>query len=293
MPALATPGTMGGGDRLVTMTTTAVKQVLTEEEVARFWEQGYLLVKGVLARDEAEYYRGVILDMVPRDLTIPAHWHSTAGRIKPMNLDGNHTFDTPELLPLLFNERLYAVAAQLLESPRLRAIDGSLGITLRNQSRDGILSQTPHLDASVPADIPNFLFNLEELQVGGCYYLGDVEPEGGGIHVVPGGHRLVEEKAAPHSEGRHLYNDWKRIDDFPVSVEVTGEAGDFALLHHLMPHAASHNRRPRPRVAQFTRFIREDHPHHPAKPAPPGRYNDRQLESMTPLGRKLLGVDPW
>lgn len=275
------------------MTTTAVKQVLTEEEVARFWEQGYLLVKGVLARDEAEYYRGVILDMVPRDLTIPAHWHSTAGRIKPMNLDGNHTFDTPELLPLLFNERLYAVAAQLLESPRLRAIDGSLGITLRNQSRDGILSQTPHLDASVPADIPNFLFNLEELQVGGCYYLGDVEPEGGGIHVVPGGHHLVEEKAASHSEGRHLYNDWKRIDDFPVSVEVTGEAGDFALLHHLMPHAASHNRRPRPRVAQFTRFIREDHPHHPAKPAPPGRYNDRQLEAMTPLGRKLLGVDPW
>ncbi len=275
------------------LTTNAIQSVLTDEEVARFWEDGYVVVKGVLTRPEAEHFRSVILDMVPRDLAIPSHWHSTAGRLKPMNQDGNHTFDTPELLPLLFNERLYAVAAQLLGSPRLRASDASLGITLRNQSRDGILSQTPHLDASVPADIPNFLFTPEELQVGGCYYLGDVELEGGGIHVVPAGHRLVEEKAGPHPDGRQLYNGWKRINDFPESVEITGEAGDFALLHHLMPHAASHNRNPQPRVAQFTRYIREDHPHYPAEPIPPGRYNDRQLQAMSPLGRKLLGVDPW
>jgi ectoine hydroxylase-related dioxygenase (phytanoyl-CoA dioxygenase family) len=233
-----------------------VEPVLTEAEVSRFWEQGYLLVKGVLGREEAARYRALILDMVPRDLSIPAHWHMNAGRIKPMNPDGDHTFDTPELLPLLFNERLYAVAAQLLGSPRLRSGDASLGITLRNASGGHILSQTPHLDASVPSDIENFLFTPEELQVGGCYYLGDVEPEGGGIHVVPGGHRLVEEKARGRAGGRHLYADWKRIDDFPETVEVTGEAGDFALLHHLMPHAASHNRRPAPRVAQFTRFLR-------------------------------------
>jgi len=294
MAARSTPSRRNNGEEFATMlTTNAIQSVLTDEEVARFWEDGYVVVKGVLTRAEAEHFRGVILDMVPRDLTIPTHWHSTAGRLKPMNLDGNQTFDLPELLPLWFNERLYAVAAQLLESPRLRVSDGSLGITLRNQSRDGILSQSLHLDASVPDDIPNFLFTPEELQVGGCYYLGDVEPEGGGIHVVPGGHRLVEEKAKPHPEGRHLYNDWYGLDDFPPSVEVTGEAGDFALLHHLMPHAASHNHNPRPRVAQFTRYIREDHPHYPAEPATPGDYSDHQLQAMTPLGRKLLGVDPW
>ena len=47
------------------------------------------------------------------------------------------------------------------------------------------------------------------------------------------------------------------------------------------------------RVAQFTRFTRADHPHHPQTPAEPGRWRPDQLAVMTPLGRKLLGVDPW
>lgn len=272
--------------------TEIATQVLSAREVETFWEQGYVILKRAVSREEAARYRGLILDMVPRDLHIPEPWGINAGRIKPYHSGGSHTFDTPELLPLLCNERLYRAAAQLLRSERLRVSDGSLGITIRNDTGPS-LSQNLHLDATVPVDVPNFLFTLEEVQVGGCYYLSDVEPEGGGIHVVPGGHRLVEEKAKASPHGRTLYKNWKRVDDFPESIEVTGEAGDFAFLHHLMPHAASHNRRPLPRVAQFTRFIREDHPHNPAQPAPIGRYNEGQLAAMGPLGRRLLGVDPW
>jgi ectoine hydroxylase-related dioxygenase (phytanoyl-CoA dioxygenase family) len=76
-------------------------------------------------------------------------------------------------------------------------------------------------------------------------------------------------------------------------VEVTGEAGDFALLHHLMPHGASHNRRSTPRVAQFLRWVRDDHPHDRGEVPRADRYNSRQLEAVGPLGRKLLGVDSW
>jgi ectoine hydroxylase-related dioxygenase (phytanoyl-CoA dioxygenase family) len=279
------------------MVAPALPRVLSDEEIAFYNERGYVLVKGVLRRDEAERYRRTILDMVPRDLTIPLHWGANAGRIKPYHPDGNQSFETPELLPLLFNERLYAAAVQLLGDHRLRAFDASLGITLRNDAgkhTGQVLSQTRHLDCSVPAD-KEFLFTLAEVQVGGCYYFTDVEPDGGGIHVVPGGHRWVEETVRAHGgglAGRQLYNQWKRIPDVQT-VEVTGEAGDFALLHHLMPHAASHNRRPTARVAQFTRFTRIDHPHHPGKLAPEGRWSAEQLAVMTPLGRKLLQVEPW
>lgn len=276
------------------MTTfSSVEPILSEDEIAQFHELGYVLVKGVLSRDEAAYYHGQILDLVPRDLTLPAHWGTHNGRLKPMNEDGSQTIDTPELLPLMINEKLYRAAVQLLGSTRLRSMDGSIGITLRNASEKNILSQHLHLDASVPSTVNNFQFTQQELQIGGCYYFNPVEPQGGGIHVVPGGHRLVEEKARAHAQGRQLYEKWKNIADFPETVEVTGEAGDFALLHHLMPHAASHNRLPRPRIAQFTRFIREDHPHYPARPAAPDQYNQAQLRVMTPLGRKLLGLDPW
>jgi hypothetical protein len=274
------------------VTTTEIQPVLSAEEVDRFWTDGYLLVRGVLTKAEAKHFARLVLDLLPRDLTIPEHWHAHNGRIKPIYTPGNHTFDGPEFIPLWQNEKLYNVMAQLLQSPRLRVIDGSIGITMRNDTGEKDLSQTLHLDASVPADADNFLFSLEEVQIGGCYYFTDVEPGGGGIHVVPGGPRIVEEEARADPRGRQLHNRWKRIEHLE-SVEVTGEAGDFALLHHLMPHGASHNRRPSARLAQFFRYVRDDQPHGAGARPADGHYNDKQIEAMDPLGRRLLGVDPW
>lgn len=273
-------------------TVTAPSAALTDAEVTTFWNDGYLLIKGALDRAEAERYRQVILGMVPRDLSMPSQWSAWMGRLKPYRASGDQTFDTPELLPLFGNERVYAVVSQLLQSHRLRAFDGSLGVTMRNDAQsDARLSQTLHIDASVPNDVDNFLFTLPEIQLGGCYYLTDVEPDGGGIHVVPGGHRIVEAEARSQPQGRHLHSNWKKITHLD-SVEVTGEAGDFALLHHLMPHGASHNRRSTARVAQFMRYARADHPHG-AGSKPPRPYNQAQLDAMTPLTRRLLGLEPW
>jgi ectoine hydroxylase-related dioxygenase (phytanoyl-CoA dioxygenase family) len=268
--------------------------VLSDEQIAQFDEQGYVIIKGALSRDDAEAYRQAILSMVPPGLEIPASWHAHDGRIKPMASSGNHTFDTPELLPLMTNEKLYAAASQLLGSSALRVMDGSVGITIRNDAHgDQPLSQTLHLDASVPTSADDFTFSQQELQVGGCYYLTDVEPNGGGIHVVPGGHKIVEEECrAAGSGGRHLHKEWKQIKHLE-SVEITGEAGDFALLHHLMPHGASHNRNPTTRVAYFVRWVREDQTWGAGAKPESTTYDQDQLEAMGDLGRKLFGVENW
>ncbi len=275
-------------------TGTGLEPVLSDADIQQFHEQGFVVVKGALSREEAERYRQRILSLVPPNLDLPESWHSWDGRIKPMYTPGNHTFDTPELLPLMTNPKLYAAATQLLQSHRLRVSDGSIGITLRNDAhRDTALSQTLHLDADVPKTEDDFTFEIEELQVGGCYYLTDVEPEGGGIHVVPGGPRIVEAEArAAGGGGRHLHGDWKQIKHLE-SQEITGEAGDFALLHHLMPHGASHNRRPTSRVAYFVRWVREDQTWGSGEKPAADRYNAQQCEAMGELGRKLFGVDDW
>jgi len=267
---------------------------LSKAEIEQFWRDGYLLLKGILSPAEAQLYRQRILDILPGDLTIPAEWHVRMGRIKPYRPSGDHTWDTPELLPLFINEKLYTAMAQLLEFPALRVFDGSLGLSLRNDADSDNAksrSQGLHLDCSVPRDVDNFLFTLQEVQLGGCYYLTDVEPDGGGIHVVPGGHRIVEEEAKGHPRGRQLHSYWSELEHLE-SVEVTGQAGDFAVLHHLMPHGASHNRRPTTRAAMFLRYVRTDQPYGYGA-EPPRAYNAAQLEVMTPLGRRLLGLDPW
>jgi len=272
----------------------SVEPVLDDDQIAQFWEQGYVVVHGALSPAQAEHYRNLILALLPPNLELPPHWHSHEGRIKPIYTPGNHTFDTPDLIPLFTNETLYRAASQLLQSHRLRVLDGSIGITLRNDAhRDEQRSQGLHIDASVPTTVDDFDFTIEELQVGGCYYFTDVEANGGGIHVVPGGHKIVEQEARAHpGQGRHLHHEWKRIEHLD-SVEVTGQAGDFALLHHLMPHAASHNRRPTTRVAQFLRWVREDQTHGAGAKPPAGKYNTLQVEAMGELGRKLFGVEDW
>ncbi|MFD5316966.1 phytanoyl-CoA dioxygenase family protein [Streptomyces sp. NPDC127098] len=271
-------------------------RVLTDEQVARFHRDGFLLLENVLTPDEVARYRAAVLDLVPADLSLPESWQVFNSRIKPLRSGGDQTWDTPELLPLMGNERLYRTVAQLLGTHRLRAFDGSIGITLRNDALgDEVLSQGLHVDASVPPGV-DFLFTPEEVQLGGCYYLTDVAPGGGGIHVVPGGHRIVEEEVraarAAGADGRALHQGWKRITHLET-VEVTGPAGSFALLHHLMPHAASHNRRPTTRVAQFMRYVRVPHPHGEDRPLPRERYDAARLAAMSPLTRRLLGLDPW
>ncbi|MDW4901632.1 phytanoyl-CoA dioxygenase family protein [Streptomyces californicus] len=277
--------------------TSAGPVLLAQEEVDSFWRDGYLLIRGVLTKKEAKYFAGLILDLLPRDLSIPEHWEAFDSRFKPFSAPGNQTFDGPEFIPLYQNERLYHVMAQLLRSPRLLVRDGSVAITMRNDTpHDSELSQPLHIDPAVPEDVDEFLFTPEEVEIGGCYYFTDVEPGGGALHIVPGGHRIVEEEARAVPHGRQLHDKWRTIPHLK-SVEVTGEAGDFVLTHHLLPHGASHNRRPAARVAQFFRYARDDQPwsvgSRPGDRPADRYYNDTQTAAMTPLGRKLLGVDPW
>ena len=74
---------------------------------------------------------------------------------------------------------------------------------------------------------------------------------------------------------------------------MTGEAGDFVLMHHMMPHGASRNKNPSPRIAQFTRFYRlsEEEAREVAEPdhllAPGAEV------ALTELGRNLFRLAPW
>ncbi|MFJ9472535.1 phytanoyl-CoA dioxygenase family protein [Streptomyces caniferus] len=279
------------------MTITKSGPILTQEEIDTFWRDGYLLIRGVLTKKEAKHFASLILDLLPRDLSIPDHWKAFDGRFKPFYTIGNQTFDGPEFIPLYQNERLYHVMAQLLQHSQLLVRDGSVAITMRNDTpHESDLSQDLHIDPAVPEDVDDFLFTPEEVEIGGCYYFTDVEPGGGGIHVVPGGHRIVEEEAGAVPRGRQLHDKWRNIPHLK-SVEVTGQAGDFVLTHHLMPHAASHNRRPEARVVQFFRYSRDDQPwgssDRPGDRSADRYYNDLQTAAMTSLGRKLLGVDSW
>ena len=96
-----------------------------------------------------------------------------------------------------------------------------------------------------------------------------MESGGGGISLLSGGHHVVMEQGGAPG-GRKLHANWSDIKGLPDLVEITGRAGDFVLLHPLMPHAASHNRRETTQVVQFLQWVRMDHPYGRAAAVPAG-----------------------
>lgn len=273
--------------------TATTNRYLTDDQLATFWQQGYLLLKGILTPQEIASARGAILNMIPRDMVFPEYFHSSQGRLKPYNPDGSQSFYTAELLPLLCNEQLYYAAADILQSDYLHTSDGSVGISLKDSGSEGLI-QRLHLDMERPEPEELSTEHVRyEVGIGGCYYLTDVEHNGAGIHVIPEGPRMVEEIMLNEHDGLTRFENWRNINELAPSIEVTGEAGDFVLMHHMMPHGASRNKNSSPRIAQFTRLYRLSEaeareapgPHHPLAPG--------AEVALTELGRKLFRLAPW
>ncbi|SVC63432.1 uncharacterized protein METZ01_LOCUS316286 [marine metagenome] len=272
---------------------TEQTRYLTDEQLGQFWQDGYIVLKNTLDPDVIAKSRDAILDMIPRDLILPDYYHAHHGRLKPHHPDRNHSMFTPELLPLLQNAALYRAAADIMETEYVKVGDGSVGVTIKNTGIDGRI-QNLHLDVrprSREEATPEFF--RTGIGVGGCYYLSRVEENGGGIHVVPGGPNMTREVMLSQPNGLEQNSTWGDIVDFPPSIEVTGEAGDFVLMHHLMPHAASTNRRNIPRIVQFTRLYPLSKEEARQTPGPGRDMTEEALATLTPLGRKLFRIDPW
>ncbi len=144
----------------------------------------------------------------------------------------------------------------------------------------------------------------------GVVYLEDTTEDQGGFQCVPGMHRNLEEWIATQPADRN-----PKVPDLGgrKPVPIPGKQGDYLIWNSLLPHGNGHNRSDRPRWAQFMSMYParpQDRPHReyrvrcwqdrlPPKgdpfPGDPREIEQRtgQTARLTPLGRKLLGLDDW
>ena len=142
--------------------------------------------------------------------------------------------------------------------------------------------------------------------VQGVLYLTDTAEDQGGFQCVPGFHRMFEEWVKTQPEDRNP----SRPDLEGLTVKaIPGKAGDLLIWHRLLAHGNGHNRSDRPRLAQYITMSPAGDPEsagpriqawRECRPTPgwPGDPRDREHRlqepaRLTPLGRRLLGVDPW
>ena len=159
-----------------------------------------------------------------------------------------------------------------------------------------------HWDADTSKPVP---FGVQ-----GVLYLTDTTEAMGGFQCIPELYRDFDEwvKTQPVSRNPRAPD----YTGYPVTP-IPGKAGDLVIWNRMLPHGNGHNVSDAPRFAQFitmypaledSETVREDRIHRwhdrlpPQAEWAPGdlrRWEETNATTaeLTPLGRRLLGLDSW
>lgn len=144
--------------------------------------------------------------------------------------------------------------------------------------------------------------------VQGVLALRDTGEDQGGFQCVPGHHRILEEWIKTQPKNR----DPRRPDLTGLTVKpIAMKEGDIVIWDRRLSHGNGHNVSGKPRLAQYITFTpaREDDAQARARRLHHYKHRiqalmnrlqgevepiaDLETPELTPLGRRLLGVDRW
>lgn len=148
------------------------------------------------------------------------------------------------------------------------------------------------------------------LRLQGVLCLTDTSAEMGGFQCIPGFHKNLDQWIAQQPPDRNPRKpDLARVPEGMAVTPVTGKAGDLIIWNNLLAHGNGHNTSDRPRLAQYISMSPARQNNEEARRARIERHEKRltykdgderrweelhgKSAQLTPLGRKLLGLDVW
>lgn len=278
--------------------------VLTQEDWD-FWQaNGYVIIHDAVPPENVEATVNFLWKYTGRDRNDPQTWYA-----KPddhvAKLNGAGMIEVYQHQTLWNNRqspRIYGAFADIWGTDKLWvSIDrANLNLPVR---RDEDFKGFVHWD--VDTRVRPLPFNVQ-----GVLSLVDVTEEQGGLQVVPGFHNIIEEWLETQPADRDPWH--PDITGFELKHLAT-KAGDLVIWHSLLPHGTGRNTSDRPRIAQYITMspakeddeaLRQERVTQWEQHRAPGNRvfpgDARQWEEqhgvpaeLTPLGRKLLGADPW
>lgn len=280
--------------------------VLSADDMAFWQENGYVLLRDAVPRENVAAVLEAIWQFMDMDADDPDTWYrAPQGQYGMLELNRSGMVELYHHQALWDNRqhpRVYEAFTQIWETEKL-------WVTI-----DRVNLNPP---ARADWDFPGFVHwdidtSLRPLPQGvqGVLALVDVQAGEGGLQVVPGFHRIFADWVQTQPADR---DPWKPdITGFEL-VGVEMRAGDLAIWNSLLPHGTSRNSSPRPRLAQYISMFpvpeadaalrqerieswRERRPRVGAAfPGDPRRWEIEhgRTAALTPLGQKLLGLRDW
>ena len=282
--------------------------ILSDADRAFFDQNGYLVVRQLIPREQVAAVADAIWEFLEFDRNDPSDWYRNPHRVNGMV----EMYHDQTLWDVRQHPKMYELFRDLFGRDDLWVfIDRANLKPPPNEAHPeydhhGMV----HWDIDVRQTPTPFL-------VQGVLYLVDTKQGEGGFQCVPGMHRRAAEVSAGITDEdlRHQQLHERFPDRIGPPIEVEADAGDFIIWHSALPHGNSRNYSNKPRLAQYVRLFPADptdeqlreariaswrESTHPAFQNPrafPGDPRGKEADSppaqLTPLGRKLLGLDDW
>lgn len=214
--------------------------LLTDEEKASWNENGYLIIRDAVSKEDCRNTLDVIFSFLGIDENDPSTWY-------------NSHADKSGIMVELFNHQ---VLEKNRRSPKIKSVCEQLW--QRNNlyvSADRVSFNPPetqhypfqgpdlHWDVSLKMPIP---FGLQ-----GLLYLSDTAENQGAFTLVPGFQNFGESWLSSFKPG-----DDPRTQNLHAlgSKPIAANAGDFIVWHQALPHGSSPNTAKVPRIVQYINY---------------------------------------
>ena len=279
--------------------------ILTEEDRRFFDEQGYIVVSEVVPPENCN----AVIDAMWEFLGLNRADLESCYR-EPLKPGGMiEMYQHSALWNNRQHPKLAATFAELLGTPQLAVSIDRVGMKLPRHPDHPDYDHKGFTHWDVDTSHLPVPFGVQAVL---C--LSDTDETMGGFQCVPGFHRELEAwiAAQPLDRNPHIPD----LALLPAGMKVTpipARTGDLIIWNSLLAHGNGHNISDRPRYSQYiTMFpasqINEEARKHRIdcwqRRLPPGGRvfpgDPREIEQkyqetaeLTPLGRKLLGLDHW
>lgn len=280
--------------------------VLSESDLAHFRDQGYVIVRDAVPPENRQAVIDALFQFLEMDPANPDDWYRlplTPGGMVEMYQDQS-LWDNRQA------PRIHGAMTDLFGTEKLWvSMD-------RANLKPPFRADHPEYDHKgfTHWDMDTTKLASTPFGVQGVLYLTDTTDEMGGFTCVPGFHNDLEEWIKDQPETRNpRAPDLSRLPENRKVIPVAGKAGDFVIWDRRLAHGNGRNLSDKPRLAQYiTMFLandantefREQRVSWWRDRTPPpydwvvGDPRNREplhgtTAELTPLGRKLLGLDDW
>ena len=209
-----------------------------DDEQLRFWqENGYLIIRNAVPKEDCEKTIGVICDFLGIERDNPQTWYKQHASVQGIMVQ---LFQHPLLNKNRQSEKVRMAYEQLWQRKDIWVTADRVGFNPPETDRWKFPGPNLHWDCSLTLPIP---FSLQ-----GLLYLSDTEASQGAFTLVPGFHNRVESWLHSLPAGA----DPRRQDLHALgSMPVAANAGDFIIWHQALPHGSRPNTSAKPRFVQY------------------------------------------